>query len=435
MKKLRTPLIKPREQGGTFYTFGSALEDIGLNINELEYKVAMSHYVILNIPTWENDAPDKDPNISLAESFQNYALNLETCIRNGNNYNFAERLTVSERVFWKWLKHKFNFNVTDVSTGYFTGDSNIVKGFGAISAGAQRTDSYGIYNETYVQIPSSYKLTPVYFKEVNDYNYRVGNTWQAGTAIENISADELDNNVIKQTGLSGVSETDNSQNGYSVGARENLCVEFDLANLANIYGIENITYDDIATMSNLDDTYKFNAILVYYSIYNESGEAVATNAYGLLLLNPASADGTLCSFPDIEKKASNSTTTGNSYAFRLNIKTSSAYSTNITVNDNSTTGFESTLNYNDMIRNLGDAVKILSANNELISRLVSSNMVLQDMVVQAVDKIDRLEETLAGRNGIKSRLTAVEKNPPTPGPGGDESYPYWKGLQESTENE
>ena len=33
-KKLRTPIIMPRKQGGTFYTFSSAMEDIGLNINE-----------------------------------------------------------------------------------------------------------------------------------------------------------------------------------------------------------------------------------------------------------------------------------------------------------------------------------------------------------------------------------------------------------------
>ena len=31
MPKTRTPIIKPRKQGGTFYTFASALEDVGLN--------------------------------------------------------------------------------------------------------------------------------------------------------------------------------------------------------------------------------------------------------------------------------------------------------------------------------------------------------------------------------------------------------------------
>ena len=52
-KMLRTPLIKPRAQGGTFYTFASALEDIGLNINELGNKVMLSHYALLDLPPFD----------------------------------------------------------------------------------------------------------------------------------------------------------------------------------------------------------------------------------------------------------------------------------------------------------------------------------------------------------------------------------------------
>jgi hypothetical protein len=49
-KTLRTPIIMPRKQGGTFYTFGSAMEDIGLNINESHNRDEISNYVLLNIP-------------------------------------------------------------------------------------------------------------------------------------------------------------------------------------------------------------------------------------------------------------------------------------------------------------------------------------------------------------------------------------------------
>ena len=51
-KNLRTPIIKPRTQGGTFYTFGSAMEDIGLNLNSSSNKVELSHYVLLDIPSF-----------------------------------------------------------------------------------------------------------------------------------------------------------------------------------------------------------------------------------------------------------------------------------------------------------------------------------------------------------------------------------------------
>ena len=47
-----TPFVKRmRTQGGTIYTFSSALEDIGLNINERNNIVKMSHYALLNIPS------------------------------------------------------------------------------------------------------------------------------------------------------------------------------------------------------------------------------------------------------------------------------------------------------------------------------------------------------------------------------------------------
>ena len=64
-KKLRTPIIMPRKQGGTFYTFSSAMEDIGLNINESHNCVEISHYVLLDIPNFSNDLIDGDPYLFL----------------------------------------------------------------------------------------------------------------------------------------------------------------------------------------------------------------------------------------------------------------------------------------------------------------------------------------------------------------------------------
>ena len=52
-----TPFVKRmRVQGGTIYTFSSAVEDIGLNINERNNVVKVSHYALLDIP--EISAPD-----------------------------------------------------------------------------------------------------------------------------------------------------------------------------------------------------------------------------------------------------------------------------------------------------------------------------------------------------------------------------------------
>ena len=118
------PLIKPiRVQGGTFYTFSSASEDLGLSFNDSQKKFRFSKFALLNLPnigspaTGENlinfsNTPggftsidgSKTLNDYLAESFQNYCLNLETMITSSTDYNTNLDRTVSERVFFKWLK-------------------------------------------------------------------------------------------------------------------------------------------------------------------------------------------------------------------------------------------------------------------------------------------------------------------------------------------
>ena len=414
MKNLRTPIVKPRPTGGTFYTFGSALEDVGLNINELNNKVAMSHYVLLNLPSWSDDSGESNPDNSFADYFQNYALNLETLIRNQRDYNFAEKLTVSERVFWKFLRKYFGFTVAEDNKGNLkeTSEHKIVQGFGAISAGAQRTDDYGIYNETYVQIPSSYGQMDVFFKHIiNDQNYAVGNTFTAtGATIENVPEEEISDNTIIATGISATARCDD-EDKYEIGENDNICVEFSLDELRKIFNDDKLIYDDIATTYNTNESFEFNAVLVYYSIYDSDtadSQLLATNAYGILLLNSAVSDGGEFAFPTIEKKASNSGNIGNSYAFRLNIKTTSTYNTNITLNDNSTGSYEMSLEFNDMLKNLAVCVDILRSNNKLISLLVTENIELKQMLIQTIDKVDRLEETINGKEGIKARLKTIE---------------------------
>ena len=45
-----------------------------------------------------------DPNVNFTESLQNYALNLEELIISDATYDNTTNLTVTERVFFKWLK-------------------------------------------------------------------------------------------------------------------------------------------------------------------------------------------------------------------------------------------------------------------------------------------------------------------------------------------
>jgi hypothetical protein len=208
-----TPFVKRmRTNGGTIYTFSSSVEDIGLNINERNNVVKISHFALLDIPQINepqnieenrfniNAIPGafeynqgsqniKDGRVLIAESFQNYALNVEANLLNREDYEPTLVRTVTERVFWKWLKEsgaiRWSPDISTNGTQYWSepvdadgslGYNSVVKYVGLVSAGNARTDTFGTYNETYVMVPTSHGQTDAYFKITEDENYYHGMT-------------------------------------------------------------------------------------------------------------------------------------------------------------------------------------------------------------------------------------------------------------------
>jgi hypothetical protein len=126
----KTPFIRPLQvQGGTFYAFSSAAEDLSFTFNNSINKFKFSKFALLNIPDINSgdplgnslklNAPDSafldlasgagniitgNANIDFSQSFQSYCLNLETTILSSDVYNSNLKQNVSERVFFKWLK-------------------------------------------------------------------------------------------------------------------------------------------------------------------------------------------------------------------------------------------------------------------------------------------------------------------------------------------
>lgn len=216
MARQMTPLLRPlRNDSGTVYVFPSANEDIGLNLNDRDNRVALSYYALLNLPKTDTstlDAGDVNyfnftniPSVAnimnstdtqslsipdkIACALQNYMMNMETVIANQSDYDYSASKTVSERVFWKFLKEtgairwrRAGVNVgdgnvyeelPDTSAGY----QRVVKCVGQISAGNSISDEFGMFNETYVNVPSSYGSVPQYFKVVEDNNYQLGHVY------------------------------------------------------------------------------------------------------------------------------------------------------------------------------------------------------------------------------------------------------------------
>lgn len=221
-----TPLIKPvQDKKGIFYSFQSALEDINITLSNSENAVRFSKFALLRIPeigepdTLLTDnkiqflAPGETPlieglnpdnNVNLAESFQNYALNLEALLLSRTQYKKNEKLTVSERVFFKWLKEigairfqdanalEKNVSVlgaakrfvekTEVSSTY----NRVVKYVGDIDVVNSLKSNQNSYTEVYIHVPTNVGTTPyVLFKSVTDDNYFPNMT------ISNLNAEPL----------------------------------------------------------------------------------------------------------------------------------------------------------------------------------------------------------------------------------------------------
>jgi len=220
------PFIKPiRLQGGTFYTFSSASEDLGFSFNNDDKKFRFSNYVLLDIPDVRTATSNenyiqfdsiptnfsidgsKSLNTYLAESFQNYALNLETIITSDPDYDPETDRSVSERVFYKWLKElgAMRFRQAETSTElsdpafgihYVEEDESdiykrVVQYVGEIDVVNNVRNNENAYTEVYVHIPTSHGKQPsVLFQSIEDQNYYV-NAEFTNTPVDPLDSDYL----------------------------------------------------------------------------------------------------------------------------------------------------------------------------------------------------------------------------------------------------
>lgn len=208
---MATPLIKTlQSQGGTFYGFSSAGRDLtraAFNENlKFEFsKFALGKLPDVRVPTHKENylqfrtidgaifnGLNGDDNVNLAESLQNYALNIETIILNDDDYDDTLLASVSERVFFKWLKeiggiryreanttNEKNPAVTDaryveedtVSVGSQRYE-NVIKYISEIDVVNSVNKNGQTYTEVYINVPTRVGGTPkILFKTLEDANY------------------------------------------------------------------------------------------------------------------------------------------------------------------------------------------------------------------------------------------------------------------------
>lgn len=441
---IRTPLLRPlRDNGATLYVFPSANEDIGLNLNSRATGVAMSHYALLNLPVMFGNTDPKSESIAIATDLQNYMMNLECTLLNQDSYNYQEYHTVSERAFFHWLKSfgtrhikdsKLNLDRTQNSNDVYykeTDNTNrVVQCFGAIDAGNSLSTEFGMFNETYVNIPTSYGNGPVFFKQVQDSsetNYIYGKTYNAGDS-EHLQGRK--NNVDTLKILSDVKPKYDSGTSYILNDAYEIVKDINEIQSAcraftNDKNIQINSYDDV----NIDQKtqfsgkycditsnpceFGFNAILLYYSVYDQNDTtktAYAINLFGIVFLDsPSSVQNGQAKIPSLIKKksfggANKANFFGNSYSFRVNIKTLSVYdNTDAMIQDNTTMSSINSVDFSDVVSNLNRAIDVMNTN-------VQSTMAIQDAYMSTLkltdenkQKLQELEDKLDGYlNGSKT---------------------------------
>lgn len=153
-----TPIYKPlKKNGTTLYVFPSVEEDKNFESQNENYRMFLSHYVLVNFPKqviatsttpgtldFENtpahpygafdqnstSIPPASFKDALVESLRNYVANHEAVIRNSKinsntfYYDTFEPYTTTEKIFWKWCKtlNVLQFEPADPIQEYFGAD-------------------------------------------------------------------------------------------------------------------------------------------------------------------------------------------------------------------------------------------------------------------------------------------------------------------------
>ena len=459
---IRTPLLRPlRDNGATLYVFPSANEDIGLNLNSRATGVAMSHYALLNLPVMFGNTDPKTESIAIATDLQNYMMNLECTLLNQDSYNYQEYHTVTERAFFHWLKSiatRFKLNQeeqaetvnseqqlqnrilnlertqnsNDVYWKEKDNTNRLVQCFGAIDAGNSLSTEFGMFNETYVNIPTSYGNGPVFFKQVQDSsetNYIYGKTYNAGDS-EHLQGRK--NNVDTLKILSDVKPRYDNDNGTSYKLDDAYEIVKDINEIqsacrafTNNKNIQINSYDDVNIDQKIQFSGKycditsepcefgFNAILLYYSVYDQNDTtktAYAINLFGIVFLDsPSSVQNGQAKIPSLIKKksfggANKANFFGNSYSFRVNIKTLSVYdNTDAMIQDNTTMSSINSVDFSDVVSNLNRAIDVMNTNVQSTMAIQDAYMTTLKLTDENKQKLQELEDKLDGYlNGSKT---------------------------------
>jgi hypothetical protein len=190
----------------------------------------------------------------------------------------------------------------------------------------------------------------------------------------------------------------------------------DIDELKTIFNDTTLTYDTMNNTNAINDNFEFNAVLIYYTVYNSTGDtALATNLLGILFLdNPtgttANIGGDGIQIPSLEKLQSNVTGFGTSYSFRLNIKTDSLLDdTAASIFDEATSAQNTLQDFSGVFNALEDSISILQQQGANINYITTQYNTIASSQAQILSDVTSLSQTV---NNISKEIDGTEYNVP-----------------------
>jgi len=445
---MATPLIRiPQEQGGTMYAFSSAARDLTRAYYNPDIVFEYSKFALLDMPVvaepsagatnnyiqfsnlyeggpvaggglapaYSDTSPDDNANRHFAQSFQNYALNLENFILSDDDFDNTLYSSDSEKIFFKWLNHIGAFrtraaNSQEVESGFNrlveeddsiqngSEYSQVVKYLGNVDVTNDKNYNGDTYNEVFVNVPSAVGYTPTVLFKSSNYNTT------ASTYIPTsfINGREGQNHPDSNINLQSLADSSDGSIDISPNVSYNYGIEWNSSTYSTIVNDKKL--NNHLDYSKRGGDFRFNAILVYYDVYSKSNPGnKSTNLYGVILLDNFKYDpaSTGWSLPELSKYKPNEVTglNGNAFALKLNVKfNSSLDNVGIESNINDYSTFSMDIFF-DSTSALENAAKVLAEASHRYTDLSNRLNGLENLLLTSVEQ-----------TALASRISKVESS-------------------------
>lgn len=436
---MATPLVRiPQPQGGTMYAFASAARDITRAFNSADINFEFSKYALLDLPDFTQSVSNENsidfglnlkqpsgqpyiagmPNVDFAQTFQNYALNLEEILLGDDDYDPIILASDAEKIFFKWLSAlgAIDFRSTDSnesSTGAYAENDNailggsnydkVVKYLGSIDAENDVAYQGNTYHEVYINVPTSVGYTPLVLFKPTEYNTSATKLYPSDVNAANVEGREGQTHPDPNINLEPVVDKHTLASGpfYEIQTNATNSVQIDWETLSYEPIQNNPDVKSLLDYAKTGQQFKFNAVLVYYDLYSSSVPANrATNLYGILILDditdspgPGSKIHEQIKFKPNEVTGLN----GNAFSLKLNLKFNSSLDNvgvETSVNDFTTFSMDLFMDTTTALENATDL--LLQANNRYS---------------KIVDRLDSLENVVLGTAkaaALEARIKEVE---------------------------